>query len=146
MPSTASAANCVVNVLVAGTARSVPARVINATSAASDSGEPPRLVIAMVRAPQSRAHISVLTISSVCPACDRPGRPTSARGREGVWRSAPTPPDPDSSGHHRRYLFHDPGNFCKSYPDHETDRLRTTHHEGPRRETGPGGPVASAPQ
>ena len=70
MASTASAASCVVNVFVAGTARSVPARVTNATSAVSASGEPSPLVIASVAAPQSRAHASVSTISSVCPDWD----------------------------------------------------------------------------
>jgi hypothetical protein len=68
--STASAASCVVNVFVAGTARSAPASVRNATSAPSASGEPAPLVIARVRAPQSRAQAIVSTISSVWPDWD----------------------------------------------------------------------------
>ena len=60
-----------VNVLVAGTARSGPAWVTNATSAAWASGESsPPLVIASVRAPQSCAHASESTISSVRPDWD----------------------------------------------------------------------------
>ena len=66
----ASVASAVVNVLVAGTARSTPASVTRATSAASASGEPAPLVIARVRAPQSAAQASVSTISSVRPDCD----------------------------------------------------------------------------
>ena len=70
MASTASAASCVVNVLVAGTARSTPARVTSATSAASASGDPAPFVMASVRAPPSRAQASVATISSVWPDWD----------------------------------------------------------------------------
>ncbi len=70
MASTASAASWVVNVLVAGTASSAPAAVTKATSATWVSGEPPSLVMARVRAPQSRAQASVSTISSVAPDCD----------------------------------------------------------------------------
>ena len=70
MASTASAASWVVNVLVAGTACSGPASVTRARSATPASAEPAPLVMASVRAPQSRAQASVSTISSVCPDWD----------------------------------------------------------------------------
>ncbi len=84
MPSTARAASWVVNVLVAGTARSIPASVTNATSACAASGESAPLVTASVRAPQSAAQAMVCTISSVRPDCDRatastPDRSSRAR-------------------------------------------------------------------
>ena len=86
MASTASAASWVVNVLVAGTASSAPAAVTKATSATWASGEPPPLVMARVRAPQSRAQASVSTISSVAPDWDSATASTPDRSIR-VWYS-----------------------------------------------------------
>ena len=72
------------NVLVAGTASSSPARVTSARSAREASGESPSFVTATVRAPHERAQSWVATISSVRPDCDTatastPERSTDAR-------------------------------------------------------------------
>ena len=65
--------------LVAGTARSGPASVTSASSAAAASGLPPSLVIATVRRAAVGAQASVSTISSVRPDCDSATASTPSR-------------------------------------------------------------------
>ena len=57
-------------VLVAATARSSPASIATTESAASASGEPGSLVIAIVGAPERRARSTYSTTSGVRPDCD----------------------------------------------------------------------------